>query len=792
MKTFLLYAFLFLLLLCAGFLLFLPFLADTYLLPKIIASVPFPEKNISLSRISPWKLKGSVTISENGKNILSLPSVVFNYRPSSLLNGKIDSIVIEGGSLSLNLDNNTNKKKYSGSLQAAKQQNEISPLLLPIDCDTLIIKNSSISVHLNKKEHQLAINGQLAAHFKELGPWDKQFISATARIQSTGSLVLLAEASLQPKDEGYELLYTTSTPDISDFAYLFHELKKFSPAGQLDLSGRVLLDNLAQISELQATANLSRFSSTFENIALSDISPQKPVTITVQKNNKRIYSEIKNLSITSPQESSVDMQGEYHLKTGAFNGKGHLALPAIPTPVNFSFSGEKTVAETRVKFSSSAESFSIGKNPDLFFSQPSMDGELSIRGRNTSGRVNGSVGELTLPSRKTRIQDITFSLPLQFPLTAESNASGTFKIGSINYDTIPVGSVTGDISIQSAGILFSTHITSTYGPDLQAQCSGTITTDRHGKLACRLPATHINSESFPPFIELPSELSIEGTISAEAEFSSFNEIGKGSFHLKFNDGTVTLSENKLSSIDISLTFPDLPLLHSAPSQLCTIGTIESGNINFSDAKINFRIENPLAIFIEKSNFSWCGGNVESGSFRLSSTGQNLETTLYCDRLNFTQLLSQFGIEDTEGEGSLNGKLPIFLSKENITIDNGFLFSTPGNGGIVRFNNTTQLRQGMGAIDQTPYLDYSMQALENFSYNWTKLTFNSQEDDLLIKMQIDGKPAAPLPFGYRKGQIVPTKKGPGLQHPILLDVNFRLPMTHLFQYGKNMQSIMENM
>jgi len=32
----------------------------------------------------------------------------------------------------------------------------------------------------------------------------------------------------------------------------------------------------------------------------------------------------------------------------------------------------------------------------------------------------------------------------------------------------------------------------------------------------------------------------------------------------------------------------------------------------------------------------------------------------------------------------------------------------------------------------------MQALENFSYNWTKLTFNSQEDDLLIKMQIDGK------------------------------------------------------
>lgn len=791
MKNSLLYAFLFFLLLCAGFLLFLPFLADTYLLQKVGDSLPFPEKDISLARISPWKLKGSVTISENGKNVLSLPSVVFNYSPSSILNRKIDSIVIEGGSLSLNLDN-TNKEGYSGSLQAAKQRNKISPLLLPIDCDTLIIKNSSISVQFNKKEHQLAINGQLAAHFRELGPWDKQFVSATARIQSTGSLVLLAEATLQQKDKGYELLYTASTPDISDFAYLFQELKKISPEGQLDLSGKLLLDNLAQISELQATAQLSRFSSSFENIVLSDISPQNPVTITVQKSNEKVYSEIKNLSIISPQESSLDIRGEYHLGTGTFTGEGHLAIPTIPPPVIFSFSGKKTASETRIRFSSSAESFSLGEIPDLFFSQPSIDGEISIIDRNTSGRINGSVGEITLPPRKTIFQNITFSLPLQFPLTAESNAKGTFEIGSINYDKIPVGAVTGEISLQSAGVLFSTHIMSTYGPDLKAHCSGTITTDRQGKLACHLPATHFNSASFPPFLELPSELSIKGTISAEAEFSLFNEIDKGSFRLAFNDGTVTLSENKLSSIDLSLTFPDLPLLQSAPSQLCTIGSIESGNINFSDAKIHFRIENPLSIFIEKSTFSWCGGNVESGSFRLSSTGKNLETTLYCDRLNFTQLLSQFGIEDTEGKGSLNGKLPIFLSKENIIIDNGFLFSTPGNGGIVRFNNTTQLRQGIGAIDQTPYLDYSMQALENFSYNWTKLTFNSQEDELLIKMQIDGKPAAPLPFGYRKGQIVPTKKGPGLQHPILLDVNFRLPMTHLFQYGKNMQSIMENM
>jgi hypothetical protein len=60
------------------------------------------------------------------------------------------------------------------------------------------------------------------------------------------------------------------------------------------------------------------------------------------------------------------------------------------------------------------------------------------------------------------------------------------------------------------------------------------------------------------------------------------------------------------------------------------------------------------------------------------------------------------------------------------------------------------------------------------------------------MQLDGKPAEPLPFGYQDGQIVTSQEGPGLQHPIRLDVNFRLPMQDLFQYGKNIQSMMEKM
>jgi hypothetical protein len=781
MKTLFFSTLLFFSLLCVTFLLFLPYLTDIYLLPRVTNTLPFSKKEISLSRISPWKLRGTVVIADNDQDILSLPLIEFNYSPRSILNRKIHSILIEGGTLNLNL-NNVSQEENDRKLS----------LFLPVACDKIFFKNSSIIVRQGQKEHQVVVSGRLDTHFKELEDGRKQLISAATKFRLTGALALSADATLHPKDTGHELLFTASAPDISNLTSLFPELNTITLKGQLALSGSVQIEDLKQISELQATAHLSKFRSVLENIVLTDISSTQPLTIAVKKNKEKIYTEIKSLFIASPQQGSVEIQGEYNLENRAFTGAGHVTIQAIPLPVKFSFSGHHSALETLTKFSGSTNSFSLGEASPLLFSPFYSDGEIRIRQGDISGRVNASVDRITLPSEKTEFQDISLTLPLQFPLKNNAAFVGTFRVGSINYDATPSGSISGEMGLNSMGATFTAHIESGFGPDLRVQCSGTLTMDKQSEFSCRLPRTHIDSVSFPPFLVLPPELSIEGDLSVEAGFSSSDMASGGNLHLQFNDGTVNISESKLSAINVAMNFPNLPLLQSEPSQLCTIGSIEFGNIKLSRAKVHFRVESPQSIFIERSGFSWCDGKVESGGYRLKTTEKKLETTLYCDRLNFTQLLSQFGIEDTEGEGSLNGKLPIVLSENNITFDDGFLFSTPGDSGIIRFNNSSQLRQGIGAIDQTPYLDYSMQALENFSYNWTKLTFNSQEEDLLIKMQLDGKPAVPLPFGYRKGHIVPSEKGPGLQHPIRLDVNFRLPITHLFQYGKNMQSIMENM
>jgi hypothetical protein len=167
-------------------------------------------------------------------------------------------------------------------------------------------------------------------------------------------------------------------------------------------------------------------------------------------------------------------------------------------------------------------------------------------------------------------------------------------------------------------------------------------------------------------------------------------------------------------------------------------------------------------------------------------------TFYGSRINLGRLLGQFGFTGLEGEGSLNGRLPVAISKKRMGFEDGFLFSTPGTGGIVRFTNSDLLRQGIGGVSQAGTLNYALKALEDFSYNWTKLSFNTIDDELLLALELDGKPRTALPFRFDKnGLIIESDQGTGLQYPMRLDVNFRLPLAELFEVGQSINSIMGN-
>lgn len=776
----------------ALFFLFLPYLFDLYLFPRIISKLPYSEKEISLSRLSPWKIRGTVTLADNDRGTLSVPKFELHYTPGSLFRGEISRLLLDSASLQLEMqDGHPTIRGLASNNAPDPKKNNPSPFLLPLAAEAIILKNCSITLHRDQQTPiDITFDGRFTLKFMEQ-PEDKKLLSAlSGQIKTRGNLAFEGEIGMELKEDGYDLNTQLQSPDISQLFHLFPKYQDLQLRGGLTLNAHTKFDNLVkQLTSYELTVKVPGFRFGNTKFTFANNSPEKPLTIQLAGGLEKSQYVLNNIVLTKPEGATLDLQGEIEILKRAFKGTGQLFSERTNSTFTMNYSGVNHQPESEISYQLASDAFTIENAVTI--SSLKAEGDIVINGSTLAANINSRIPEIAFKKYKTKLINISLQLPFQYPALSKGRA-GDLRVEKILYQGINSGKLKATLSPSVKGVAFTTLFTTPFIPGLKFTCDGSAPMTADISAQCRIPKTQFDSSTFPSFMPLPDELFLSGELAANGEFSIANQVTAGKLTVNLSNGTLTHGENVLSDINFGVVFPHLPLLQSSSSQLCTIGSLNLGKVKLSDAKIRFRIEDNQAIFLEKTRLSWCGGKVETGGFTLSKDMKELETTLYCDRLGFTELLGQFGIDKAEGQGSLNGRLPILINSKGLVFDDGFLFSTPGNSGIVRFNDTRQLRQGIPDIDKSAYLDYSMKALENFSYNWTKLSFNSLEDDLLIKMQLDGKPAEPLPFGYKKGQIVPSNTGPGLQHPIRLDVNFRLPLQDLFQYGKNIQSIMENM
>ena len=732
---------------CSFIFLILPSLLNHYLIPRLMAELPFPVE-LSLCSITPWKMSGTLSLADTDRTSLSVPRFELYYTPVSLLRGNIVGLLVDSASLHHKIQSgHSNVRDLSGHDSADIRQKDrndnLSAVILPLTIENITFKNCTFTLHQDRQDTNMTlVDGHFKLDFVDLPGSKKLLTTATGQLTTSGDLALTSRISLKSNDTGYE-----------------------------------------------ATASVSRLQFKQNDLIFATAATKQPITLQLTGNLEKAKYTLTNFFLTEPELASLSINGEIEATNGTFRGIGHIFLNRAKSSVAFDFSGANQNSKTSIDYALSGEAITIA---DTSFTPFKAEGNVAIDGATLAVKLNGNIPEITFKKSKTQLVNLSFQLPLHYP-PLQANTPGFLKIEQIRYQDNNSGALQATISQSPKGIKASTLLTIPFVPGLQVICDGSAQLPEDITVRCRIPATKINSATFPRFLGFPDKLSLTGTITTDGAFHLTDKLPlTGKMVVEYHNGTLTQGKSMLSDINVAVVFPHLPLLQSAPGQLCTIASVDFGRIKMSDGRMRFRIEDEQSIFLEKMQLNWCGGKVESGSFTLAKNIKKLETTLYCDRLGFTELLAQFGIDKAEGQGSLNGRLPMVISPKGVMFDDGFLFSTPGNGGIVRFSDTRQLRQGIPDINKSSYLDYSMKALENFSYNWTKLSFNSQDKDLLITMQLDGKPAEPLPFSYKNGQLVPNATGFGLQQPVRLDVNFRLPMNDLLHYGTSIQSMLEKM
>lgn len=441
------------------------------------------------------------------------------------------------------------------------------------------------------------------------------------------------------------------------------------------------------------------------------------------------------------------------------------------------------------------------------------DGTIKISDISLSGKLNAdAVRQISLtgvlqfagaggqfPPWGARFDGARGKIPFKWPVTGKT-AAGSIDVADLKYKDRQLGKVSSQIHQTAAGFAFEGGHQSALLPAMKLNFSGesAMFTDAgagtrvHVELSRPADAPELHLGKFFPEAQ---DLRIGGKFQLNGDLALTIKGFSGMMQAEWHNGSMASGKNNLAleGIQVSLNLPELPKIRSAPGQQLQFARISLGDFVAQKGRIDFQIESARSFLIEKMHFLWCGGNVETQSIRLSPGVDDYLVTFYCDRLSLAQVLEQFGAAAAEGRGSVNGRIPLQYANGKIRFDDGFLFSTPGEGGKIHLRGTDILTAGVPPnTPQYVQMELAREALKDYDYSWTKLNITSQGEELLLQMQMDGKPAKTLPFVYSKDiggfiKVDAEAKGSNFQG-IRLDVNFRLPLNKMLQYKELIKKI----
>jgi hypothetical protein len=578
-------------------------------------------------------------------------------------------------------------------------------------------------------------------------------------------------------------------------------------SGEADIKGNSLLKlSPFEISSLSLSAEFRNHETAYQNFKLQK-SPVRIELSTAGGENWKI--SVPSVSAVSPVPLKIsdlncavklmpdDIQSSGTFKLELFSSSGATGRndEQTNTPdrgqTNGNFSVRLTKKDSGDKEKPLADFSVYALNTDIRVNGTavkipgvSLTGKLkqdAISGMNIDGAVE--ISDAGVAVSKLKIGGIRGIIPIKWPCE-DSGRSGEISINALRWDAMDIGSAKGFIRQEKAGFSYEAVHYNRQIPGLRLNLKGDNT-------GIRFDAHH----------KTPSPLKLEqflpdakgGTIQGELFLNGSMIFGdnsgtRGALDSKIENVSLAFKEKdiEIEGVRLGLSLPDLFTFRSAAKQAFQFKKAAFGKLLLTDGHIEFQIESDRSVLIEKSSFKWCNGSVNAQSLRILPGIEDYELVLYCDRLNLGMLLEQLGAARAEGDGTVNGRIPLRFKNGKLIFNDGFLFSTPGDGGTIHVKEAEMLTAAIPK-DTPEYtqIDLAGEALKDFEYQWAKLRLLTEGEDLKLQMQFDGRPANPLPFVYKKelGRFVRVEAGtPGSRFQgIRLDVNLTLPLDKMLHY-----------
>lgn len=440
-------------------------------------------------------------------------------------------------------------------------------------------------------------------------------------------------------------------------------------------------------------------------------------------------------------------------------------------------------------------------NDHIRFAVPTLatTGQLDLNAP-SQFRCNGSVQlkKAWIKDSKSQvtISGVNLETPLSWP-GPQKGKPGVLTIQKLQWKDLDLGAAKIKLTQNTKGAVFKGNYKSAVLPALKATLSGRVNisspTAYHAQIDFKASRGRAHEAiDFQRFLPQAEGVAFKGGLRLDGGLTLRPNHIDARIQSEITDARIEHQKTGLliEGVEALIEIPDLVNMRSGPGQTVGFERASLGKINFKKGKIQFQIESPKSLLIETGDFEWCGGHVDTPAIRIKAGVDDYAGVLYCDRLNFSQLLNQLGDVKARGQGAVNGRLPVRFAKGQISFQDGFLYSTPGQGGSIQV--ASKFLGGADAIDndrsnnnaQASQIELAREALKDYTYNWVKLNLNTQGELLKGHLQMDGKPAEPLPFVYNKkmGAFTRVEAGAGSRFQgIQLNVNFSLPLNKILYY-----------
>ncbi|MBA7703395.1 hypothetical protein ES703_112180 [subsurface metagenome] len=293
------------------------------------------------------------------------------------------------------------------------------------------------------------------------------------------------------------------------------------------------------------------------------------------------------------------------------------------TEINFDF----RAPNTRLKF----------KEGDIKIPKLALSGKLnqdanrqiSIQGLMQFSGAGGMFSRLG-----ARISGVRGKLPFKWPMTGKT-ARGSVAVAGLKYKGLELGSVSSQLRQTATGYAFTGRHQSSLLPRVKINFSGESKLFHKGP-AGAIVRVEISRPAAAPELDLgkfypkAKGMRINGKFQMKGDLSLNMNSLDGNVRVDFKNGNLLMEQNNLAleGIAMSLNFPELPMIRSAPGQQIDFARISLGEFVAHKGRIEFQIESARSVLIEKMRFLWCGGNVETQSMRLVPGVENYHVTFY--------------------------------------------------------------------------------------------------------------------------------------------------------------------